>query len=160
MKTTRQSSLNNKQNGAVLLVALIMLLLLTIIGLTSIRGTSLQENMASNLRESNISFQAAEAGLREGEQQAHGKFLDGSLDILQPMAKVSGSYSTFSGVAEVPTFDITKLASLRTSTEAGVSMDDEGVLVRIDSTGTGISKDDEEKAITVTQLRSTYLVEQ
>lgn len=159
MKTT-PSFFKNKQRGAVLLVALVLLLILTIIGLTSMRGTSLQENMAGNFRESSLSFQASEAGLRAGEHQAHAKFLDGSLNVLQPMAKVSGAHAESLGVAQKPTFEITKLASLRTSTEVGVSLDDEGVLVRIDSTGVGVVTDDNGKPVTVTQLRSTYLVEQ
>ncbi len=57
----------NRQKGAVLIVGLIMLLLLTIIGLASIRGSELQERMASNTRDKNLAFQAAEAGVRAGE---------------------------------------------------------------------------------------------
>jgi type IV pilus assembly protein PilX len=57
----------NNQSGAVLLVGLIMLLLLTIIGLSSIRGADLQERMAGNLRDRNLAFQSTEAALRMGE---------------------------------------------------------------------------------------------
>lgn len=57
----------NRQKGAVLIVGLIMLLLLTIIGLASIRGSELQERMAGNTRDKNLAFQAAEAGVRAGE---------------------------------------------------------------------------------------------
>lgn len=57
----------NKQGGAVLIVGLIMLLLLTIIGLASIQDASFQESMASNLKDRNMAFQAAESGLRDGE---------------------------------------------------------------------------------------------
>lgn len=150
----------NKQGGAALLIALIMLLVLTVIGLTSMRGTSLQESMAGNLREVSLSFQAAEAGLRAGEDLASSKFLDGSLELLQPMQKVIGTYSGLADLAEQPKFSITKLAGLRTSTEAGVSIMDEGVLVRIDSSGAGIALDSNSNPATVTELRSTYLVEQ
>lgn len=55
------------QRGAVLIIGLIMLLLLTMIGLASIRGSDLQERMAGNMRERNVAFQSAEAGLRTGE---------------------------------------------------------------------------------------------
>lgn len=61
--------LGNRQSGAVLIVGLIMLLLMTIVGLAAIRGSSLQELMASNLRDRNLAFQAAEAGLRAGESR-------------------------------------------------------------------------------------------
>ncbi len=61
--------LGSRQSGAVLIVGLIMLLLMTIVGLAAIRGSSLQELMASNLRDRNLAFQAAEAGLRAGESR-------------------------------------------------------------------------------------------
>lgn len=55
------------QQGMVLVVGLIMVLLITIIGLAAIRGSGLQESMAGNMRDRNIAFQAAESALREGE---------------------------------------------------------------------------------------------
>lgn len=55
------------QRGAVLIVGLIMLLLMTIVGISAIKGSSLQELMMGNLRDKQIAFQAAEAGLRQGE---------------------------------------------------------------------------------------------
>ena len=57
----------NAQRGAVLIVGLIMVLLITIVGLAAVRGSSMQELMAGNLRDSNVAFQRAEAGLRVGE---------------------------------------------------------------------------------------------
>lgn len=56
-----------RQHGTVLVVSLIMLLLLTMLGLSSMRGTTLEERMAGNMRDQNLAFQAAEAALREGE---------------------------------------------------------------------------------------------
>ena len=56
-----------QQAGAVLIVGLVLLLILTVIGLASIRGSDLQERMAGNMRDRNAAFQAAEAALREGE---------------------------------------------------------------------------------------------
>lgn len=60
------------QQGAVLIIGLIMLLLLTIIGISSIRGTDLQERMAGNARDHNVAFQAAEAAVRSGESYLSG----------------------------------------------------------------------------------------
>lgn len=59
------------QRGAVLIVGLVMVLLITIIGLAAVRGSSMQELMAGNIRDMNISFQTAEAGLRVGESQVN-----------------------------------------------------------------------------------------
>lgn len=56
-----------RQQGTVLLVALIMLLVMTLLGLNSMRGTSLEERMAGNWRDQIIALQAAEAALREAE---------------------------------------------------------------------------------------------
>ena len=50
-----------------MVISLVMLLLLTLIGVTAIQVTSLQEKMASNARDANIAFQAAEGALRQGE---------------------------------------------------------------------------------------------
>jgi type IV pilus assembly protein PilX len=55
------------QKGMVLIVGLIMLLLMTVVGLAAIRGSGLQEAMAGNMRDRNLAFQAAEAGLSAGE---------------------------------------------------------------------------------------------
>ena len=57
----------NGQNGAVLFVSLIMLILLTLIGVTGSQVTGLEEKMAGNNRDQNIAFQSAEAALRAGE---------------------------------------------------------------------------------------------
>ena len=51
----------------VLLVSLVFLLLLTLIGLSSMQSANLQEKMAGSVSLRNQSFQAAEAALRVGE---------------------------------------------------------------------------------------------
>jgi len=56
-----------RKSGAVLIISLIILLLLTLIGVTAIQTTSLEEKMAGNLRNQNLAFQAAETALRAGE---------------------------------------------------------------------------------------------
>ena len=57
-----------KQSGVVLVVSLVILLLMTLIGVQSISSTSLEEKMAGNYQNSQLSFQAAEAALREAEE--------------------------------------------------------------------------------------------
>jgi type IV pilus assembly protein PilX len=57
-----------QQSGAVLAVSLIMLLLLTLIGITGTQVTGLEEKMTGNMRERNIAFQACETALRAGER--------------------------------------------------------------------------------------------
>ncbi len=61
MKQVRQ------QHGAVLIISMIILLLLTILGVTSMRTTQLEERMAGNARDRHVAFEAAEAALVSAE---------------------------------------------------------------------------------------------
>jgi len=54
---------SDKQGGSALIVSLVILLVLTIIGVTSIGGTNLEERMAQNFENSAITFQAAESAI-------------------------------------------------------------------------------------------------
>jgi len=55
------------QRGMALLISLVFLLLLTLIGLSSMQNATLQEKMAGSVSSRNQSFQGAEAALRVGE---------------------------------------------------------------------------------------------
>ena len=61
------NKLKSTQSGVVLIISLVMLLLLTLIGTTSMQTTTLEEKMVGNMRDQNIAFQTAEAVLRAGE---------------------------------------------------------------------------------------------
>jgi type IV pilus assembly protein PilX len=61
-----------KQEGIVLFMSLVMLLLLTVLGVSSIQTTSLQQRMARNANDGNLAFQAAELALRDGENLLQG----------------------------------------------------------------------------------------
>jgi type IV pilus assembly protein PilX len=52
------------QQGIALVVALILLLLITLVGLAAMRGTIMQQKMASNLYDRQVAFQGAEAAAR------------------------------------------------------------------------------------------------
>lgn len=62
-----------RQRGVTLVVVLILLLVVTLIALSSLRGTLMEERMSANTLDRSLSFQAAEAALREGESVAAGK---------------------------------------------------------------------------------------
>lgn len=53
-----------RQKGAAIFIALIMLLVMTIIGITASQTTTLEEKMAGNLRDQTLALQAGEAALR------------------------------------------------------------------------------------------------
>ncbi len=57
----------SRQTGVALIVSLIFLVMLTLIAVTAMRSTSLQERMAGNTRDHMLAFQAAEAALQAAE---------------------------------------------------------------------------------------------
>ena len=56
-----------KQQGAVLIVSLLLLLVTTMLGITSMSTAVMEEKMVSNDRQKQLAFQAAESGLRFAE---------------------------------------------------------------------------------------------
>lgn len=62
--TVRFHRARSGERGVVLVTGLIILVVMTILGVTSMQTTVLEEKMAGNLRDRNVAFQAAEAGLQ------------------------------------------------------------------------------------------------
>ncbi len=131
-----------KQQGVVLVVGLIMLLLMTIIGVTGMQTTTLQEKMTGNFRDRNLAFQSSEAGLRDAEQYLRNTVLmpdfDGTNGLYQPgltgediwdtmdwsVTSASVQYSvTMANVSSQPRYIIEELPAVpdtQGSLEAGV----------------------------------------
>lgn len=61
-----------RQQGVTLIVALVMLLIMTSLGVTTLSGSTLQERMASNSREQHIARVNAEKALRNAEDILEG----------------------------------------------------------------------------------------
>lgn len=87
-----------RQRGAVLYVALIMLVLLALIGITGMQVAGMQERMAANYLRSNVAFQAAEGEVRVSETG------------IETALYTSGTYTADQEVCE-PTFDPVTWAS-------------------------------------------------
>jgi len=85
--------IGRKQRGAVLYIALIILILLTLIGIVGMRVTGLQERMSANYMRVNQAFQAAEMDARQ---------VEAGID-----AAVNSSVGTYAADQEVcaPVFD-------------------------------------------------------
>ncbi|MDY6994202.1 MAG: PilX N-terminal domain-containing pilus assembly protein [Pseudomonadota bacterium] len=62
---TLTTQLNHQQQGAVLILALILLVVLTILGISAIEATKLETKMAANTKNYNRAFQHAEEGISE-----------------------------------------------------------------------------------------------
>lgn len=61
-----------KTKAAVLAIALIILFVMTLIGVTALQTTSLEENITKNLNESSVAMQSADTALREAERYVEG----------------------------------------------------------------------------------------
>lgn len=66
-RTSMQAVTGNnafRQRGVALVVSLLLLIIVAIVGLAAVRGTIMQQKMASNIFDREQAFQAAEAALR------------------------------------------------------------------------------------------------
>ena len=81
----RHFSMPARQRGAVLVLSLIFLLVVTMIAIGSMRDTVLEEKMAGNTRDRNLAFQSAESAVREAEL-----FIEGVVSL--------GNFGTTSGL--------------------------------------------------------------
>lgn len=99
-----------RQRGVALVVALLLLLVITIVGLAAVRSTTMQQKMTSNFLDRQIAFQAAEAALRQGEVAVQaatspGNFYDctptgGNNCLVNPMADANVPNSQYVTVAQ------------------------------------------------------------
>jgi type IV pilus assembly protein PilX len=80
------SRLARRQQGAVLVIGLIILVLLTLIGITTMRTTALEERMASHSTDRNMAMQSAEAAMRAAESYINGA-------VIGPFNNSNGLYS-------------------------------------------------------------------
>lgn len=60
-----------QQSGAALIISLMILLVLTILGLSSMRTSTTEELMARNTRDYKIAFDAADSTVNEGNKWVH-----------------------------------------------------------------------------------------
>lgn len=74
--------------GFALIVALVILLAITVVGVATIRSTLIEQRLANATQDRNLAFQAAEAALRVGEAQA---LLHAQTQPLTPQLSSDGS---------------------------------------------------------------------
>lgn len=73
------------QRGIALIIVLVMLIVIAVIGITSMQSTKFEETMVGNLKEQSLSFNMAEAALRSAETYLEGNAVaafDGSVNGL------------------------------------------------------------------------------
>ncbi|HCS28038.1 MAG TPA: hypothetical protein DIW43_11330 [Spongiibacteraceae bacterium] len=72
MRTLHVTGLRQTQSGAVLIVTLVLMLILTTLAVSSMQISTLQERISGNTRDSITAFQAAEASIRAAEDVLEG----------------------------------------------------------------------------------------
>ncbi len=84
------------QQGVALFISLVMLLILTILGVSAVQTTALQERMSRNSLDNNLAFQAAESAIRDGEDFIEVNFNSlvdfGDSDDTPPAGEANGLY--------------------------------------------------------------------
>ena len=107
---TKNHSTISRQQGAVLFVALVFLLLLTLLGLTASSTSILQERMTGGMRNSQLAMMGSESALRGGEVDlwtaaSRSSYTDGGLAL--PPCGHSGVqpcvYQRTNGIADLRT---------------------------------------------------------
>ena len=63
---------DRRERGAVLIVTLLFLVVLTMLGVTAMTSTTMEERMAGNTRDASLALQAAEAALRDARRDISG----------------------------------------------------------------------------------------
>ena len=135
--------------GATLIVAMIMLLLIAIIGFGAMQTTTMEEKMAGNLRDKNISFQAAEAGLRDREEWLsnltekptpnNNWLFSGDFDWSAPLAYGADSARVIDGVQQQPEMVVQEFEFIPDDLVIGFKASKGRELYLIMSRGTGQS---------------------
>lgn len=150
-----------KQNGAALPISLFILTVMTLVGVSSMNGTLMEEKMAGNIRNIHRAFQSAESALENGESllnQVNLPSFNGTSGLYQATSdgthrwetvnwgsnsEVRVSSNTLSNVGQAPQYIIEELPSVAvsgSSTVLGFKPGNRAEYYRITSRGTGTNQ--------------------
>ena len=85
--------INHHQNGAALITALVMLVILTMLGLSSMSTNTMEERMSANSQEINRAFQTAESGLDQAYVNVDGFSLNKTVANPNTYSSNVGAYN-------------------------------------------------------------------
>lgn len=101
-----------KQHGYILVTSLLFLIVLTVLGVSGISSVTMQERMASNLREKQNAFEASAIALRDGEIDLRNRFLYPSSTTLPADQAVDiTSTGVDAGVVQDPQYTLAEVTS-------------------------------------------------
>lgn len=148
-------SIRNQQ-GVVLIVALITLLLISIVGVGIMSTINLEEKMVAGAVDNQRAFQAAEGALRVGEQWAleqyhQNRALNLNHDYVNGGSNTPFSVHAANGSTLTASYIVRPLAFLRPSIHAGESLDSAGLLVQVTAYSDGLTGNAN------VELQSTYI---
>lgn len=89
MAIRNQMGRPTRQRGAVLIVSLLLLLVMTLLGLGASQSTRMQERMAGNQRDVELALQGAEAALRAAEDLLPS---DAAIDLCSTRGSICNAY--------------------------------------------------------------------
>lgn len=120
---------SSRQRGSTLVISLMILIVMTLIGLTGVMTSTLEEKMAGNTRDQALAFQAAEAALRDGESyyrdainsdaefnDTNGLYRDPDHDLfsISTWSDAKTYSGTITGVADQPRYIIERVGPIIT----------------------------------------------
>jgi type IV pilus assembly protein PilX len=76
--TMKYLNSKSREHGAVLIVALLFLVILTMLGVTAMTGTTMEQRMAGNTRDVAVALQSAEAAMRDARRDINSMVLSGA----------------------------------------------------------------------------------
>ncbi|MES0873361.1 pilus assembly PilX family protein [Sinimarinibacterium thermocellulolyticum] len=103
-----------RQAGIALATALILLVVITLIGLAAVRGTTVQQKMTANFQDRSIAFEAAEAALNAASRS----FVSGTQVIARNCA--AGGVACRANPFTDPTLDSSRIQTVPASLYAGI----------------------------------------
>lgn len=150
------------QRGSALMIALVFLLLMTLIGITAMQSSTLQERMAGNTRDYETAFAASEGALRAAEEwmddnASPALYLVGPLPNpgLWDGAGFTGSQTVDAALASQPVYHISRPQTTPPPGRAGIGRGgrDANLLCYFPVTSRGEGR----SADTVVILRSRFM---
>jgi hypothetical protein len=116
----KQLQMPRQQQGVVLVTALVFLVILTLLGITSMSTNTLEERMAANSQDMNRAFQTAETGVAQAFSAAGtfagttANFTSNGQDSVGTYSATSGYSSSYRGSESIQFQDIDNAASAGT----------------------------------------------
>ena len=120
LRSQRRSTRSlRRQSGVALFISLVLLLVLTIIGVSAVQSTSLEVRMVRNDHDTLLAFQAAESALRDAETQLEGVLDLGAFDD----AGTNGLW-TIADLDETPRWEVAAIWNDTRSVVAASAVDE------------------------------------